>query len=77
MDFLLLLIVTLLIAVSVSAIVIFFFRKPIDKIFSRIIGEDIAVAWRKFLMFALFVVGVSSGVNILGAFWVLPLQLTS
>jgi len=64
MDFLLLLIVTLLIAVSVSAIVIFFFRKPIDKIFSRIIGEDIAVAWRKFLMFALFVVGVSSGVNI-------------
>ena len=64
MDFLLLLIVTLLIAIGVSAIVIIFFRKPIDKIFGRIIGEDITIAWRKFLMFALFVVGISSGVNI-------------
>ncbi len=64
MEFLLLLIVTLLIAVIVSLIVIFFFRKTVEKIFLRIIGEEIAVAWKKFLIFALFVVGVSSGVNI-------------
>jgi len=64
MEFVLLLVVTLLIAIIVSALVIFFFRKPVDKIFMRIIGEEIATAWRKFLMFALFVVGVSSGVNI-------------
>lgn len=64
MEFLLLLIVTLLIAIIVSSLVVFFFRNPIDKIFGRIIGEDISVAWRKFLTFALFVVGVSSGVNI-------------
>ncbi len=64
MEFLLLLAVTLLIAVIVSGLVIFFFNKPIDKIFNRIIGEDISIAWRKFLTFALFVVGVSSGVNI-------------
>jgi len=64
MEFLLLLIVTLLISVSVAGLVILFFRKPIDKIFARIIGEDMASAWRKFLTFALFVVGVSSGVSI-------------
>jgi hypothetical protein len=64
MEFVLLLVVTLAISLTVAFAVMFFFRKPIDKIFHRIIGEEIAVAWRKFLMFALVVVGVSSGVNI-------------
>ena len=64
MEFILLLIITLLIAIGISALVISFFRKPIEKIFLRIIGEEIAIAWKKFLIFALFVVGVSSGVNI-------------
>ena len=64
MEFLLLLVVTLAIAVFVSGLVIFFFRNSVDKIFMRLIGEDIAIAWKKFLIFALFVVGVSSGVSI-------------
>jgi len=64
MRFLALLIVTLLIAVAVSTAVVLFFRGPVDKILGRIIGEEVASAWRKFLMFALFVVGVSSGVRI-------------
>lgn len=64
MQFLLLLVVTLFIACATATTVILFFRKPIDKIFSRIIGEELASAWRKFLTFALFVVGVSSGVSL-------------
>ncbi|MBU0983393.1 MAG: hypothetical protein KKA42_05955 [candidate division Zixibacteria bacterium] len=64
MEFILLLVVTLATAVLVSLGVVALFRKPVDRIFFRIIGEDIAVAWRKFLIFALFVVGVSSGVRI-------------
>ena len=64
MAFLLLLIVTLGIAVVVSLLVIRSFKKPIDNIFSKIIGDELAKSWRKFLTFALFVVGVSSGVNI-------------
>lgn len=64
MEFLVLLIVTLLISIVTAFLVIFFFRKPIDKIFHRILGDEIASAWRKFLTFALFVVGVSSGVNL-------------
>jgi len=64
MEFLILLIVTLAIAIVVSALVVFAFRKPVDSIFARIIGEDISSAWRKFLMFALFVVGIASGVQV-------------
>jgi len=64
MEFLMLLIVTLLIAIIVSVLVIFSFKKPIDSIFARIIGEEISAAWRKFLTFALFVVGIASGVNV-------------
>jgi hypothetical protein len=64
MGFVLLLVITLVIAIAVSGLVVLFFRKPIDKIFARIIGEEISIAWRKFLTFALFVVGISSGVNI-------------
>lgn len=64
MEFLILLLVTLAIACAVAMLVIRMFKGPIDKIFSRIIGDDLGVEWRKFLTFALFVVGVSSGVNI-------------
>jgi len=64
MEFVLLLVVTLAISLLVALVVMFYFRKPVDKIFQRIIGEEIATAWRKFLTFALVVVGVSSGVNI-------------
>ncbi len=64
MEFLALLAVTLGIACGVAALVLLAFRKPVDRILGRIIGEEIADAWRKFLMFALFVVGVSSGVRI-------------
>ena len=64
MEFLLLLLITLFTALFVSGLVIFLFRDPIDRIMMRVIGEDIATAWRKFLTFALFVVGVSSGVKI-------------
>lgn len=63
MQFLMLL-VTLLLAIGVASLVIRMFRSPIDNIFARIIGEEISAAWRKFLTFSLFVVGVSSGVNI-------------
>jgi len=64
MAFLMLLVVTLGISVLVAALVVRGFRGPMDKIFTRIIGEEIASAWRKFLTFALFVVGISSGVKI-------------
>jgi len=62
--FVTLLIVTFVIAFVVSAIVANLFRQPIDKILARIIADEISRAWSKYLMFAIYVTGISSGVRI-------------
>ena len=62
--FLTLLLVTFAIATVVSIIVARAFSKPINQILTRIIADEISVAWRRYLMFAIYVVGISSGVRI-------------
>ena len=62
--FLVLLATTLGVALLTSAIVVAFFKKPIRQILDRIIGGTIAEGWQRFLLFAVYVVGVSSGVQI-------------
>ena len=64
MEFILLLTVSLLVAVIVTTIVVLFFRKHVDKILGRIIQDEISTAWGKFITFALYVIGISSGVNV-------------
>lgn len=62
--FLTLLIITFIVATLVSTIVALAFRKPADQILERIIADEISAVWRRYLLFALFVVGISSGVRI-------------
>jgi hypothetical protein len=62
--FLTLLVVTFFIALIVSAIVARIFAKPIDDILKRIINDSISSAWAQYLQFAIYVVGISSGVRI-------------
>lgn len=62
--FITLLIVTFLISVAVSTIVVVSFRKPIESILRRILKDDISHAWGRYLYFAIYVVGISSGVRI-------------
>lgn len=62
--FLALLVLTLGVALATSALVVLLFNRPIRQILDRIIGEAIAAGWHRFLLFAIFVVGVSSGVKI-------------
>jgi MFS family permease len=69
--FVTLLLVTLVVSLATAALVVGFFRAPIGQILDRIIGETIAEGWKKFLVFALFVVGVSNGVQ----FWKLEQYL--
>src|SRR5690349_4847521 len=69
--FVTLLLVTLLVSLGTAALVVRFFKPPIGQILDRIIGEHIAEGWKKFLVFALFVVGVSNGVQ----FWKLEQYL--
>jgi len=62
--FFVLLALTLGVALLTSWVVVVFFRRPIRQILDRIIGEEIAAGWHRFLLFAVYVVGVSSGVQI-------------
>ena len=62
--FIVLLLVTFLIACVVSLIVISMFSCSVQNILTRIISEEISNAWLKYLKFAVIVVGISSGVRI-------------
>ena len=62
--FLTLLLVTFLISASVSFLVVRLFTRPIGKILERIIADEMSDAWVKYIIFGLYVVGISSGVRI-------------
>jgi len=62
--FLSLLLVTFLTAFAVSTLVTFLFRKPVSRILERILGEEIYKSWVHYILFAIMVVGVSSGVRV-------------
>lgn len=62
--FIVLLLVTFVIALAVSAITAKIFNAPILKILERIIREDISVVWAKYMTFAIYVVGISGGVRV-------------
>jgi hypothetical protein len=62
--FLTLLLVTFAIALLVSFIVARIFSGSILRILERVVSPDLAGAWHKYMIFALYVVGISGGVRI-------------
>jgi hypothetical protein len=62
--FLSLLLVTFAIALLVSFVVARLFSASIRRILERIVSPDLAGAWHRYLVFALYVVGVSGGVRL-------------
>ncbi len=50
-------------ALMVSIVVAQMFRKPIEDILNRIVADSVSSAWAKYMRFAIFVTGVSSGVQ--------------
>lgn len=62
--FYILLISTFAISFLVSFIVAKIFDQSIKKILKRIISEELSSSWHKYIMFAIYVVGISGGVNI-------------
>lgn len=63
MEFITLLIATFATALTVSIMVAQMFRKPIEDILNRIVADSVSSAWAKYMRFAIFVTGVSSGVQ--------------
>ncbi|HOD55527.1 MAG TPA: hypothetical protein PKJ08_13445 [Candidatus Cloacimonadota bacterium] len=59
-----LLISTFSVGFIVALIVTLFFKKPIAKILKRLIDDDIYESWVKYMIFAIYVVSISSGVNL-------------
>lgn len=62
--FLTLLLVTFVISGLMSFLVVRLFTRPIERILTRIIADEISHAWVKYITFGLYVVGISSGVRI-------------
>ena len=62
--FLTLLAVTFLIALATAATVVQLFQGSVTKILSRIVADELASAWRRYLSFAIYIVGISGGVRI-------------
>jgi hypothetical protein len=62
--FLTLLAANTVLAFAVCFIVARIFRAPINKILQRLVAEDIFSAWGRYIIFAIYVVGISGGVRI-------------
>ncbi len=62
--FITLLIVTFATASLVSWITVSFFKPHVNSILGRVIADKISTAWSKYMVFAIYVVGISGGVRI-------------
>lgn len=62
--FITLLLVTFAIAILTCLLVAKLFEQPITVILDRLIREEISTAWRRYILFATYVVGISGGVRI-------------
>lgn len=62
--FIALLVVSFAVAFVVCVIIAKIFRPPVDKILQRLVAEEIYLAWSKYILFALYVVGISGGVRV-------------
>jgi hypothetical protein len=62
--FLTLLAASFLISFVMCAVIAKLFYGPVAKILRRLVEEDIYTAWSRYLVFAIFVVGISGGVRV-------------
>jgi hypothetical protein len=62
--FITLLLVIFLIAAATSSIAAFLFSTPVSKILVRLISEELAPMWKRYIVFAVFVVGISGGIRL-------------
>jgi hypothetical protein len=71
--FLTLLVVTFAASIISCSVIVRLFRGPITRILDRIVSDELSAAWRRYMAFAIYVVGVSGGVRI----WELEKYITA
>ncbi|WP_022836778.1 hypothetical protein [Salisaeta longa] len=59
-----LLLVTFTLACGTAALVHLLFRQPIQAILEAVIDPELGGAWQRYILFALYVVGISGGVRL-------------
>ena len=62
--FLILLLVTLVVSLLTAVLTARFFDRSVARILTRIVGDELADAWHKYILFTIVVVGVSGGVQL-------------
>ena len=62
--FITLLAVNFVVALLVCLVVVVMFKSPVNKILQRLVVEDIYRTWSKYILFAIYVVGISGGVRV-------------
>ncbi|MCI4398440.1 MAG: hypothetical protein JHC34_06315 [Acidobacteria bacterium] len=59
-----LLVITFLVAAGTSTVAAMLFSRPVNKILGRLVSEQLAPIWRRYILFAIYVVGISGGVRV-------------
>lgn len=59
-----LLLITLALAAVISSGIAALFYKPVYKILGKLVTEDLAPVWRRYIIFAIYVVGISGGTRV-------------
>jgi predicted secreted protein len=62
--FIMLLVANFAIAFIICFIIARIFRAPVGKILERLVAEEIYSAWSNYIIFAIYVVGISGGVRV-------------
>ncbi len=62
--FLTLMLVTFLIATLTATLVALLFNQPLKRILDRLVSEELGVTWKRYILFAVYVVGISGGVRV-------------
>ena len=62
--FIALLLVTFVIATATSFVVARAFHRPVAVILARIVAGELALAWQRYVVFAIYLVGINGGVRI-------------
>jgi hypothetical protein len=56
--------VTFVVALVMATGAALLFVRPIDKILGRLVSDELAPVWRRYIVFAIYVVGISGGVRV-------------
>jgi hypothetical protein len=62
--FVTLLVVTFLLAAATATVTALLFSRPVKHILGRLVSEQLAPIWQRYLLFAIYVVGISGGVRV-------------